>query len=308
MGKGFQILLLMLFLARGSLVSESVAEAPKEWKHDAPIFLEGGISKLALEHNRREIISRELLETNFFRLLAQSCGLSEAETAAATIAIGENGKGLSLYQIGTNPKAFEVLDPQIAEYVCARNEGHTAGFLQVAMSNRVNAAMIPDLELRRLSTNQLWVALSALQKGESQLVTNRAGSHISHRLVTKVRDHGVEQDIDIRTNRTDVVCRRVAYRVIDGEIGWIYHIEFNPDGSLYSVKDRWKCDAKDIDPKYRRLFKLVDDEIKEAMEKDGSYGKLGSCHSFWRMKKELLKTKGISWRSPSELNPGTLFD
>jgi hypothetical protein len=36
---------------------------------------------------------------------------------------------------------------------------------------------------------------------------------------------------------------------------------------------------------------------------------LGSCHSFWAMRKHILKEKyGITWYSPSELNPDIKYD
>ena len=44
------------------------------------------------------------------------------------------------------------------------------------------------------------------------------------------------------------------------------------------------------------------------MKRAGDYGQFGSCHTFWHLKKEKLKVKGINWRSPSELNPNTCFD
>lgn len=35
---------------------------------------------------------------------------------------------------------------------------------------------------------------------------------------------------------------------------------------------------------------------------------LGRCHIYWQRKKELLKSHGIDWKTPSECNPNVLFD
>ena len=35
---------------------------------------------------------------------------------------------------------------------------------------------------------------------------------------------------------------------------------------------------------------------------------MGQCHKIWREKKQLLKERGISWLSPSELNPYNRYD
>jgi len=35
---------------------------------------------------------------------------------------------------------------------------------------------------------------------------------------------------------------------------------------------------------------------------------LGSCHRIWKLKKDYLSERGISWYSPAEMNPGHRFD
>lgn len=35
---------------------------------------------------------------------------------------------------------------------------------------------------------------------------------------------------------------------------------------------------------------------------------MGTCHRYWARKKELLKTAGIEWKTPAEMNPLTRFD
>jgi hypothetical protein len=36
---------------------------------------------------------------------------------------------------------------------------------------------------------------------------------------------------------------------------------------------------------------------------------MGSCHAFWSELRDILKEEyDIEWRSPSELNPNTMYD
>ena len=83
------------------------------------------------------------------------------------------------------------------------------------------------------------------------------------------------------------------------------------EGVDYVERDGEYFDVKEIDPKYRNIIKKVDKEVEENIESKfpGMSKTMGFCHSFWNEKKRILKEKyGIDWRSPSELNPGTLYD
>lgn len=35
---------------------------------------------------------------------------------------------------------------------------------------------------------------------------------------------------------------------------------------------------------------------------------MGTCHRYWARKKEMLKAKGIEWKTPGEMNPDIRFD
>ncbi|MBQ4558127.1 MAG: hypothetical protein IJA61_01975 [Clostridia bacterium] len=57
----------------------------------------------------------------------------------------------------------------------------------------------------------------------------------------------------------------------------------------------------------RRKFKKVDKIIQEEL-KNSETG-LGSCHSIWDRRKQLLKDMyNIDWKTPAELNPDIIFD
>ena len=56
-------------------------------------------------------------------------------------------------------------------------------------------------------------------------------------------------------------------------------------------------------------LKVKDEVDKLAQEAVGNFRGLGTCHIFWRAKKQILKEKyGIEWKCPTELNPDILFD
>ena len=72
------------------------------------------------------------------------------------------------------------------------------------------------------------------------------------------------------------------------------------DDDLHTVTER-KSD------KIRLAKSLLEENRPEAAA--DMFMLLGSCHSFWAMKKQILKEKyGITWYSPSELNPDIKYD
>ena len=75
---------------------------------------------------------------------------------------------------------------------------------------------------------------------------------------------------------------------------------------LNRKRDIIRTDPVEKTLKYKKIRKELEKELSELM-KDRTG--IGSCHIYWAYKKRLLREKyGIDWRSPAELNPGTLFD
>jgi len=199
------------------------------------------------------------------------------------------------------------LREQLDGYVKGRQEGHSVAFLLTAITNRLNPSAITDPDLRKLMTNQSWLAVSMLKKEDFGSYTNKAGQIVSTTTSTTMVN-GKERTITT-TNmpKVDEVMRWVSYTVADGDIAWRYACRFNPDGQLDDVHEE-RFDAKELDPRYASLIKAVENEVEAEMKKRGEYGTFGSVHSFWGLKREKLKAKGIDWRSPSELNPNTCYD
>lgn len=60
---------------------------------------------------------------------------------------------------------------------------------------------------------------------------------------------------------------------------------------------------------YKAIRNKVDEKAKRLTIKEiGSMG-FGSCHTFWKHKKKILREEyHMIWRSPQDLNPYTCFD
>jgi len=138
-------------------------------------------------------------------------------------------------------------------------------------------------------------------------MTNKAGNVASRTTSIRVVDGRTVTNETTHIPQVDEVCRWASYTLVDGEVGWRYFVKFKADGSLDYIHDS-RCDAKEYDAKYRKVIKAAEDEAHAEMKRNGSFGGFGSVHTFWHLKKEMLKAKGIEWRSPAELNPNTCYD
>jgi len=57
---------------------------------------------------------------------------------------------------------------------------------------------------------------------------------------------------------------------------------------------------------YEEAMKKIDPILDKEFPKDQVV--MGSCHRYWARKRDLLKTAGIEWKSPAEMNPNIRFD
>lgn len=96
------------------------------------------------------------------------------------------------------------------------------------------------------------------------------------------------------------------FYVCDGECAWRYSY-FEQQGKSVVWLDRTRVDAKEAEPQFAMLMKGCDAFVSQRMKREGIEG-FGSCHTFWRYKKEWLGERGEDWHSPSELNPGRCYD
>jgi hypothetical protein len=302
-----KLLLVALFLFESSVLGQVSHTAPKKWKSCTYLDLGLDISRLQLALNGPESIRQELLDTNTVRLIANCSGLSEEELSTIQVAPWEGTDRLALYQIGRSEKAFKVLSEQLRNYIRTRKEGHTRAFLLAALTNRASPLSISDPDLRALATNRPLLAVSWLKKEKSGTSTNKAGTVVSRTISTTVVDGRTVTNETTHIPSTNEVCRWVLYTLTDGDIGWSYLMKFKSDGTFGYLHDS-KCDAKEYDPKYKKVLKEVEAEVEQQMKANGTFGQFGSVHSFWHLKKDRLKARGIEWRSPSELNPNVNYD
>jgi len=64
----------------------------------------------------------------------------------------------------------------------------------------------------------------------------------------------------------------------------------------------YKAIKKDVDSRAKKLTR------EELGMQEGEWW-LGSCHTFWKHKKKILREEyHMIWRSPQDLNPETCFD
>ena len=98
-----------------------------------------------------------------------------------------------------------------------------------------------------------------------------------------------------------------TYMILDGEIAWTYLITRKNDRSLLFC-DVDLIDSQEVLPQHRAAFEEVEKQVEGEMRTDGTWGTFGSCHRLWDRKKELLNQRGIDWRTPKNLHPGTLYD
>ena len=63
------------------------------------------------------------------------------------------------------------------------------------------------------------------------------------------------------------------------------------------------------DPAIRPLIDAAALKAEKLLEHDPRRGQMGFCYVGWAtIKKILLEEHGIDWKTPSEMNPGVLFD
>lgn len=279
---------------------------PKGWTAMTPIYGSpgSGFNRLNLTNNRPEEIREELQDAKTSRLIAKFNGLSEGELA--TVQLRQESGEVELYQIGNSARAFNVMSDQLRTYAAARDEGHTLDFCLAAITNRADLSSLTDPCLRAFLKERPMLPADRLTKSGSTAYTNKAGTMVSQSSKTTFVNGKFETTNFTEIPKVDEVGQRTTYVLVDGEIAWVYAVQFNPDGSVHDVTES-RSDAKEYDPKYRWSIKKAKDQAESEMKKRGIHG-FGSVHDFWSRVQKKLKDKGIDWHSPAELNPNTTFD
>jgi len=68
-----------------------------------------------------------------------------------------------------------------------------------------------------------------------------------------------------------------------------------------------KHDPQEDDPKLGPIIKEACIEANQQVC-GGKPLQLGQCHEIWARAKQILKEKGIDWKSPADMNPNRFYD
>jgi len=257
--------------------------------------------RIDLPHNSPDAIRDEVFDDALIRSIGKALGLSEEGVSSVRVFKDpekQNDEWRKYFldfcwQKNHNAES-ETLLKALQAYIAARSEGRTKESMQASITNLTPLAEIKDAGIRAIVEKYPLTPASLLQKSKSDN---------SKRTVT----HGVSLGSGKETIETIKLKGMSSYILIDDDICWLYEVDFRADdGTVFSVRSE-KHDAKGYDEKYAKVFKQVEAEVKKEMKKEGIKG-LGSRPSSWWRKKEKLEKRGILWRTPSELNPGTCYD
>ena len=302
-----RIFLLGVLVVGPITMTGSSPDFPEKWEAVVDLCHAIPTRGLNLAQNDGESIRRELLDPDLLRLVAKFGGLSATDIATIRILPAKDGDSVWRVRLGKSTKAFDVLQKLLTAYGQARRDGHTSAFLRVALANRVDPSAVSDSDLRVFAANRPMIPLSWLVKAETGTVVCETGQ-VSQQTPAGMVENGKRQEGKAGgIPKKNELCRWVLFTVVDGEVAWRYNMQYKANGSLDSIYED-KCDAKELDDRYQAAIKEVDQQVELEMKKEGKSGQLGACHTFWQLKKERLKAKGIEWRSPADLSPFVIFD
>lgn len=301
-----RLLCLGLLLAWGCS-PQGPASPPWYWRHAATLYPCRVTYPLKAPHNRPEIIQAELLDRNTIRLVGKFSGLSDGDLGAIRVAREARAGKVGLYHFGFPRMAVNRLTAQLGAYTSARQNGHTRQFLLAAMTDRSRASQSSDPAVRAIAAGQPFFPVSWLKLEKSGAITNRAENTASlPARASDVNGRSVPNESTPVAKR-DVVRRWRSYTLADGEIAWRYAVRFGATGGIEFVHES-RFDAKDLDPRYHKFLHDAAAQARSEMKRAGTAGQLGSVHTFWNLKQNYLKAKGIAWRTPAELNPNACYD
>lgn len=176
---------------------------------------------------------------------------------------------IELVYYGNDEAAFDRFSDTLQEYLDARLDGHTKEYVQNTLARPFNPQDVSDPNVRMILSEYPTVPADRL----------------------------VQCAQPVSPEPFDVY-----YVLTDGAITWQYCLF---DGGSHCFEE--KRDAKEYDPQYKAVIEEANKNVIEQMDREGIQG-IGSCHTFWDLKQKYLRKRGIKWKSPGELNPGTMYD
>ena len=260
--------------------AKPVLDSNEDWFSCSMVDIGQGGLRVELPGNSADAVRAEVGAPDFLDRVAAKAGLSKAQIAKITLKRAEGYGWFELKQNGTRPEIFNTLEGAVRNYFQGREQGHSPEFLLSSFRRSVGQAKSEDPDLRLLLIEHPELPAGAVKRLDCGYSEAEGG----------------------------VSNRWVRYVVADKEIATVYYVSFGAGGKLEHCGWGSNVDPKEIDPKYEAVFKEVEREVEAKMKADGTAGQFGSCHRFWALEKEALKARALDWRSPSELNPNTIYD
>ncbi len=237
------------------------------------------LGTIKLSHNSSSEVVSEIQDMTILNLMCDSAGIPREILKDITIKyIGSPPYRIELYWPKDKMYGFDGLSCKIEYYVDARIKGHTKKYVLEKLTTQNNKENISDPQLKDLLAERPELLVSWLEK----------------------------KDIDETIDGTDDKFIRVMFILVDGDIAWCYTLFYSHEDVFEGLSEE-RRDAKEYDSKFQDVIRKAEEEASKTMRRENITG-LGSCHTFWNLKKEYLKAKGIQWKSPSELNPYSSYD
>lgn len=230
-------------------------------------------SRIETGDNSPRQICREINDRKLLEYIAESIPVSTSELDQMKMEFDRDEEMIYFYYYGTDEAAFEKVREMLVYYLEARLDGHTREYARTCLGPPAEPGEIDDPNVAAVLVKDPRVPADRLTKTAEQV--NPDGS------------------------------RYVYFVLTDGGIAWQYWVICRADGTTGCFVER--RDAKEFDPQYQAVIEEVSRGVKAEMEREGIKG-LGSCYEFWERKQKQLRKRGIEWKSPEELNPGTLYD
>jgi hypothetical protein len=283
-----------LMLSGSILIAQMLPQPPKEWVSVRPIVDSPGSQEL----------QTELLDTNILALIEKHVGITADD--ASNIVVAPEAREVQIYLLKEqSQEAYHALVIYLMEYSKARLDGHTKECLYAALTNQAAPTNIADSDLRDLATNLIVLPPTWFRRNEAGSITNFPSD--KRRIVhQEISGNTGSNAISQLTNIVEIT-RSVAFDMVDGRVAWRYEVEYGRDGKFFDVS-QGKVDAKELDPNFKAVLEEVNQAVEAEMRRSGTFGKFGSIHSFWGLKKKKLKERGIDWMSPEDLNLNTIYD
>lgn len=121
-------------------------------------------------------------------------------------------------------------------------------------------------------------------------------------------DFGLDEDYDEELKK---VFDKQYFRTVDS---WIYKFAWIVDNPTreYAI-ECWnglgkmlKSDPVQATPEWEEVIYDVEKEVDEDLKEEPRG--MGFCFAYWSAKRAALERRGIEWRTPSQMNPGVMFD